>query len=253
MQDNLARAKLKRGEPVFGTLISEIENSFIVLLLADAGFDFFFIDMEHGAFNLSSVANMLKVARQTSITPLVRVPDGWYHLIAPVLDAGAQGIMVPRVETRAVVEQTVAACRYPPVGKRGIFPGKGNSNYRAVSFYDFARHANENILTIIQIESQVAVERADELLSVPGLDVALVGPLDLALSLGADPMDAVVQAKTQQVVAAAKRHKVASGIHVGNPAQVKLWQQRGITLLSCLTDLEILRSAAGNLAQELRR
>jgi 2-keto-3-deoxy-L-rhamnonate aldolase RhmA len=253
MQDNLVRAKIKRGEPVFGTMVTEIENPFIALILADAGFDFFFIDMEHGAFDLSSVATMLKIARQTHIAPLVRVPDGWYHLIAPILDAGALGVMVPRVETRAVVEQCVAACRYPPVGKRGVFPGKGNSDYRAVSLYDFARHANENILTIIQIESAVAVERVDDLLSVPGLDVALVGPFDLAVSLGANPTDAIVQAKIQQVVDAAKPHNVASGIHVADPAQIKMWQARGMTLLSCLTDLEMLRNATQNLVKELRQ
>ena len=253
MRDNLVRAKLKRGEPVFGTMITEIENPGIALVLADAGFDFFFVDMEHGAFDLPAVANMLKVARQTRIVPLVRVPDGWYHLIAPVLDAGALGVMVPRVETREIVEQAVAAMRYPPIGKRGVFPGKGNSDYRAVSLYDFTRHANENILTIIQIESRGAVERVDDLLSVPGLDVALVGPWDLALSLGANPTDALVQEKTQQVVDAAKRHQVASGIHVGDPAQIKMWQSRGITMLSCLTDLEMMRNAAQNLAKELRQ
>ena len=82
--------------------------------------------MEHGAFDLPAVASILRLARQTSIVPLVRVPDGLYHLITPVLDAGAMGVMVSRVETREVAEQSIAAMRYPPIGKRGMFPGKGN-------------------------------------------------------------------------------------------------------------------------------
>lgn len=96
------------------------------------------------------------------------------------------------------------------------------------------------------------MERADELLSTPGLDAVLVGPWDLALSLGVEPNDPLVEQMTLRVVETARRHHVASGIHIGDPAQIKQWRARGMTLLSCLTDLEMMRNAAHALRAALR-
>ena len=252
MRENLVRAKLKRGESVYGMIITEFDSPAIPVILADAGLDFFILDMEHGAYTLKSALHMLQTARLANITPLVRVPDGLYHIIAPALDAGAQGIIVPRVETREVAERTVAAMRYPPVGVRGIYGGKANNDYQPVKLQDYVRHANENILAMIQIESKTAVERADELLATPGLDGVLIGPWDLASSMGVDPGDAQVEVMIQRALDAAKRHKVACGIHLGDPVAVKRWQARGMTFLSCMGDLEMLRNSARALNEALR-
>jgi 2-keto-3-deoxy-L-rhamnonate aldolase RhmA len=251
LRDNIVRTKIKRGEPVYGTMVTEFEHPALPVILADAGFDFFFLDLEHGTFSLQAVATIVQAGRLANIAPFVRVPDGLYHLIAPVLDAGAMGIVVPRVETREVVERSLAAMHYPPRGVRGMFGGKGNNDYRAPSFLEYTRHANENILSIIQIESKRAVDSLDDLLTVPGLDVALVGPWDLALSLGVTPGDALVDEMTQKVVQAAKQRKVASGIQLADPEQIKQWRLRGMTLLSCLTDLEMLRNSAQALGKAL--
>lgn len=252
MRENVVRAKLKRGESVYGMMVTEFDSPAIPVILADAGLDFFILDMEHGAYTLKSALAILQTARLANITPLVRVPDGMYHVIAPVLDAGAQGIVVPRVETCEVAERSIAAMRYPPVGVRGIYGGKANNDYKPVKLMEYTRYANENILAMIQIESKTAVERADELLSTPGLDGVLVGPWDLASSLGVDPSDALVETMVQRVLGVTKRHKVACGIHLGDPTVVKQWQSRGMTFLSCLGDLEMLRNAAYALNKALR-
>ncbi len=252
MRHNAVRARLKRGEPVYGTMITEFGNPALPVILADAGFDFFFLDLEHGAFDLQTVAAIVQAGRLANLPPIVRVPDGLYHLIAPVLDAGAMGIMVPRVETRAVVERSLAAMRYPPLGIRGMFGGKGNNDYRAPAFLEYTRHTNENLISVIQIESQRAIQNLDELLSVPGVDAALVGPWDLALSFGVTPGDPLVEEMSQKVIEAGKRLGVASGIHVGDPEQVKRWRARGMTFLTCLTDLEMMRNSAQALAKALR-
>jgi 2-keto-3-deoxy-L-rhamnonate aldolase RhmA len=252
MRDNIVRAKLKRGEPVYGMMVTEFDSPAIPVILADAGLDFFILDMEHGAYTLKSALAILQTARLANITPLVRVPDGMYHVIAPVLDAGTQGIVVPRVETREVAERSIAAMRYPPLGVRGIYGGKANNDYQPVRLIEYTRHANENVLAMIQIESKTAVDRVDELLATPGLDGVLVGPWDLALSLGVDPGDALVEKMVQRVLDATKRHNVACGIHVGDPAVSKQWQARGMTFLSCLGDLEMLRNAAYALNKALR-
>lgn len=252
MRENVVRAKLKRGESVCGMMVTEFDSPAIPVILADAGLDFFILDMEHGAFTLTSALAILQTARLANITPLVRVPDGLYHVIAPVLDAGAQGIVVPRVETREVAERSIAAMRYPPLGVRGIYGGKANNDYQPVKLIEYTSHANENILAMIQIESKTAVERADELLSTPGLDGVLIGPWDLASSLGVDPSDSIVETMVQRALDATKRHNVACGIHLGDPKIVKQWQSRGMTFLSCLGDLEMLRNSAYALNKALR-
>lgn len=252
MRENIVRAKLKRGESVYGMMITEFDSPAVPILMADAGLDFFILDMEHGAFTLKSALVILQTARLANITPLVRVPDGMYHLIAPVLDAGAQGIVVPRVETREVAARSIAAMRYPPLGVRGVYGGKANNDYQPVKLMDYTRHANEQMLAIIQIESQTAVERADELLSTPGLDGVLVGPWDLASSLGVDPSEPMVETMIQRTLQAAQRHHVACGIHVGDPAVIKQWEARGMRFLSCQGDLEMLRNAAYALSRALR-
>ncbi len=252
MRENIVRAKLKRGESVYGMMITEFDSPAVPILIADAGLDFFILDMEHGAFTLKSALVILQTARLANITPLVRVPDGMYHLIAPVLDAGAQGIVVPRVETREVAARSIAAMRYPPLGVRGVYGGKANNDYQPVKLMDYTRHANEQMLSIIQIESQTAVERADELLSTPGLDGVLIGPWDLASSLGVDPSEPIVETMTQRTLQAAQRHHVACGIHVGDPAVIKQWEARGMRFLSCQGDLEMLRNAAYALNRALR-
>ncbi len=253
MRDNKVRMALKRGETVIGTMVTEMRSPAIALLFAHAGFDFMFIDMEHGAYSIETVADIIKVARLADIVPLVRVPDGVYHLIARVLDAGAMGVMVPRVETREQVEQAVAALRYPPVGERGCSTSKGNSDYQGGPLWEFTRHANEHILAVMQIERKAAIEHIDELLSVPGVDVALIGPSDLTLSLGApNPQDPAVQEAIQKVIEAGRRHGVATGIHLRNVEQLKVWRERGMTMLTYSTDLDLILSGARAGVQALR-
>ncbi|GAB4520026.1 MAG: aldolase/citrate lyase family protein [Anaerolineae bacterium] len=245
MRDNKVRAALKRGEVVIGTMVTDMRSPAIAMLFANAGFDFMFIDMEHGAYDLETVADIIKVARLAGIVPLVRVPDALYHLIARVLDAGAMGVMVPRVETRETVEQAVAALRYPPVGVRGCSTMKGNSDYQGGPLWEFTRHANDNILAVMQIERKEAIDHIDELLSVPGVDVALIGPADLTLSLGApSPQDPMVQEAIQKVIDAGKRHGVATGIHLRDVEQLKMWRSRGMTMLTYSTEVDFILNGA---------
>ena len=253
MRDNPVRRALKAGRTVVGTMIQEVRSPGIALLLADVGFDFFFIDMEHGAYDLETVADIIKVARLAGIVPLVRVPDNEYHLIARALDAGAMGVMVPRVETVNDVARAVAAMRYPPVGRRGYSAGKGNSDYRRVEMRAYTHHANENVLVIVQIERKAAVEHIDDLLSVPGVDVALIGPADLTLSLGAEsPHAPEVTEAIEHVFNAARRHRVAAGIHLRQVEGLLSWQAKGMTMLTYSTDLDLLREAATAALKTLR-
>jgi 2-dehydro-3-deoxyglucarate aldolase/4-hydroxy-2-oxoheptanedioate aldolase len=254
MRKNALRSVLQEGRPVFGTMIQELRTPAIVELMAVAGFDFVFIDMEHGAFNMETVADMIKIARLAGVTPLVRVPDDEYHLVARVLDAGAQGIMVPRVERRERVEQIVQWAKFPPDGCRGCSVLKGHADYRPQRQWEFAQHANRENMVILQIERKVAIEDIDALLSVPGVDAAVMGPNDLALSLGVDAgLDHPLMVESiHKVVTACQRHGIASGIHVADLSTLTSWMGKGMRFIVYSTDLNFLLKGAQSGLKVLR-
>ena len=254
LKPNPVKQALKRGQPQIGTMISESNSTGFIWMLANIGFDYVFLDMEHGAFDLPAVADMIKVARLAGLTPLVRVPGLAYHLAAQALDAGAMGLMLPRVETRAQAEEFVSYIKYPPAGVRGASAGRGHTDYGGPGPQELVRHMNEHTLVILQIERSRAIDNIDELLSVPGVDVALIGPFDLTISLGQESTGApAVDAAIQKVVDSAKRHGVASGTHVGDTATVLDWHRRGMTMLTCNSDLGFFKAGAQQTLDTLRK
>jgi 2-keto-3-deoxy-L-rhamnonate aldolase RhmA len=254
LRANKVKQALKRGEPVIGTMVSEARSPGFVWMLANAGFDFVFIDMEHGVFTLPEAADMIAVARLAGIVPLVRVPDLAYHVIAPVLDAGAMGLMLPRIETRTQAEQFVSFIKYPPVGVRGATAGRAHTDYAGASPRELVEHMNEHTLVILQIERRRAIDNIDDLLSVPGVDVALIGPLDLTVSLGEERMDApTVEEAIGKVVDSAQRCGIASGIHIADPEIVLKWRGRGMTMLACNSDLGFFNAGAKQTVFALRQ
>jgi 2-keto-3-deoxy-L-rhamnonate aldolase RhmA len=246
VRKNTLRQALQEGRTVLGMMIQECRSPAIPELMAVAGFDFIFIDMEHGAFNMETVADLLKVTRLTGMTPLVRVSDDEYHLVARVLDAGAQGIMVPRVESRDRVEKVVQCAKFPPDGRRGCSILKGHSDYHPEPLQDFCRHSNRENMVILQIERRAAIENIDDLLSVPGVDAAIVGPNDLALSLGIsnDMAHPLMVASIGKVVEACQRRGIPSGMHMGNLEALTHWMARGMRFIVYSTDLNFLLKGA---------
>lgn len=254
MRPNRLRALLQSGEFAIGTMIQEIRSPAIAIILAHADFDFAFIDMEHGRFDLESTANLIQSLRLAGLTPLVRVPDGEYHLIARVLDAGAEGIMVPRVETRAQVTQVVSSVRFPPLGKRGLSTTKGHNDFQSADPWEFTRFMNRENLVILQIERKEAVDQIEGLLDIPGVDGVVIGPSDLSVSLGVSKAldDPQMVMAIDKVVTAAKRRGLFSGIHAGMD-WISYWRPRGMTLLACGTDLDLLNNSFHHLSTQLRK
>ncbi len=254
MRLNRLRAMLQSGRFATGMMIQEVRSPAIAIILAQAGFDFAFIDMEHGRFDLESTANVIQALRLAGLTPLVRVPDGEYHLIARVLDAGAEGVMVPRIETREQVENLVRSVRFPPEGKRGLSATKGHNEFQPADPWEFTRFMNRENLVILQIERKEAVEDIDALLDVPGVDGVVIGPNDLSLSLGASKAvdDPQMQQAIGRVFEAAQARGMFTGIHAGLD-WIAAWRPRGMNLLACSTDLEMLNTSCKRLAADLKK
>jgi len=249
-----ARHTLAAGGCAIGTMISKFPSAALPRLLAAAGFDFAVIDTEHSHFSFGDIQDIARTAKPTDLSVFVRVTDAEYHLIARTLDVGAEGIMAPRVEDRETVKRVVDAARYAPIGKRGYGIGTIHSDYQSIAAPEVIRHMNENVLVIIQIESKAAVERLDDLLSVPGVDVAMLGVMDLSLSLGVpgEITNPAVVEHVKRVIEACGRHGVAPGIHLSDMAALKKWHDEGMRCLMFSSEEKILFSAAAAAVQELR-
>jgi 2-dehydro-3-deoxyglucarate aldolase/4-hydroxy-2-oxoheptanedioate aldolase len=239
------KARMKRGERIIGTMVQEVRTPSIAQILKEIGFDFFMIDMEHGAFNLETAAEIIRVARLVDIAPLVRVCGPQYELIARILDQGAAGVMVPRIETRADVEVLVQSMKYPPVGRRGMSSDAPHSQYDFKPLPELIETSNADTIAIAQIERRVAIENIDDLLSVPGLDAALIGPEDLSVSLGVpgQSTSGEVLGAIQTTIDAAKRHGLVSAIHMGSVEPLQGWLEKGMTMVMYGSDLDFMMAS----------
>lgn len=244
--------KLRRGETCIGTAITLADPSVTEALCPDM--DFFWIDMEHSSLSLESVKGHLMAMKGSDTAALVRVPWNDAVLMKPVLDAGADGIIVPMVENAADVVRAVAACRYPPEGNRGFGPLRP-LDYGRIDAQQFCREANDNIIVIVQIEQKIAVDNIEEILAVPGLTSIAFGPQDLASSFGhrAQPTHPDVIQAMEKVIAKAQQANIPVGISVGNdPKLLCDLADMGIQWLSMGADVTLMIQAGKEVGDKVR-
>ena len=230
MRINTTRERLAKGEVVYGCGLQVYRAPEIPRLFAAAGFDYVFIDMEHGSFNLETAHDMIIACRLAGITPIVRVGEVQYTLCARLLDQGAQGIILPRVEDPKVLEEALSWMRFPPLGKRGFGVNPTMVDYETRSMPEIIEHQNREVLAVVQFETVRAVESADELLSLKGLDVVMIGPADLSISLGIPGQfdNPLLVAAVDKVIAKCNEHGVVPGIQTRGIAMGKFWAERGM-------------------------
>lgn len=256
MEKNHVKRALKRGKTAIGTMAIEVKSPGFAQLCAIAGFDFLFIDAEHGTYSLEEMANIIQICRKVGMVPLVRVQDLAYHLIAGVLDAGAMGVMVPRIRTAEQVEEMVSYIQYPPKGVRGG-GGTGRSEfglaYQGMSSGEKLEYLNQETLAIAQIERKEAIENIDAIASVPGLDACVIGPYDLSISLGVpgEGNHPLMKDAIQKTIATCKKHGIASGGHMSAEALEYGWRH-GMRMLTCNADIGMLRKGCRDTVAQLK-
>ena len=239
MRSNALKERLKAGETAIGTMVQEVTSPAIAQIMHSVGFDFFMIDGEHSPFNPETVNGIVRVGRLLDMSPLVRVRALDYSLIAGYLDSGAMGIMLPRVESPEDAEGLLSYMKYPPVGVRGLSSDAPHSEYQFGPLGEFIEAQNNETLAIVQIERRAAIENLEAIVSVPGVDVALVGPEDLSLSLGVPGQTShpSVEAAIQRVVDVSTAHGVVPGIHLGSVEALAGWHKKGMRMLMYNSDL----------------
>ncbi len=213
MRNNLAKERIRNGQPAVG-LGFGFASAALVELAALAGFHFVFIDCEHGAMSVETVENLVRAAEAAGITPIARVPNQDPQTILRFLDAGVMGIVVPHIDTAEQARRAVASMKYPPLGERGLAGVRIASYGSGMPMAEYVKWANEQTMVIPLIESKTAVENIDEIVKVDGVDVLMIGPMDLSMSVvqRPDPSDPAVVAAIEKVVSAAQGAGKASAM-----------------------------------------
>ena len=253
MRTNHVRHKLKRGEPSIGTWLT-LPDPFAARLMARTGFDWLTVELEHTPTTFEAAATSFAIIADSGRVPLVRIPWNTGENIKRVLDIGAWGIVVPMVNSRAEAEAVVEAARYHPGGKRSIGGQLHAANFDTDPSTYYAK-ANEEILIVVMAEHVKAIENADAILSVPGIDAVFIGPNDLHASMGKPPCFDSDDRQFVEAVAhirdTARRHGVAPGIHVVDAAQAQRRLDEGFQFIAVASETGMMLAKANEIAKTL--
>lgn len=244
------RSRLRAGETLFGTMVT-LPCSATAEILAHVGFDWLFIDGEHGPLDMTDIMSILQVVGDRA-AGIVRVPTLDEASIKRVLDIGAAGVIVPQVNTVEQAEDAVRFARYAPEGERGV--GLGRAHGYGMRFEEYLKTANEQITVIVQAEHATAVENIDAIAKVPGVDAVLLGPYDLSASLGKMGMihDPVVTGAIDRITSACRSAGVPTGYFGATAKTVQPYIEQGHTLIVASVDTLLIGGAATALLEELR-
>ena len=242
-RNNRLKERLAAGRPAFGLWL-HLANPTVAHAMAAAGYDYLFLDNEHGPGTLTETARLIEVLSGTGVEPVVRVAWKDPVILKRVLDAGARSVMVPTVETAEEARMVVAACRYPPRGLRGFGPWREIGLTADVRGY--AEHAHEELLVICQIETVKSLANIEAIAAVDGVDALFIGPNDLSGSLGRflEFDHPEVSGAIERAFAAIRRAGKPAGIvPYGNRGALDLLKA-GYAMVAASTDLSLLRDGA---------
>ena len=244
---NAAKARLKKNELSIGIGVRLVRNVDIVKVIKAAGFDWLFIDHEHGSMSIETACEISVAAQDSGIAPIVRVPYGELAMATRVLDGGALGIVIPHVDTAEEAKEIADRLRYPPRGHRSVGGGQAQFDYAPMPLGEMTRQSDDNTLITVMIETPKAVENADAIAAVPGIDCLLVGSSDLSMEMGipGDTGNPKVQAAVDKVIAACKKHGKWPGMGGAYTDELlKIYTDTGMKFLLAGNDLPMLTGAA---------
>lgn len=242
MRPNPVKRALKAGQPSVGTWLS-LGSITASRFLARSGFAWLTVDIEHTQVDWETATHMFASIADAGCIALARVPSNRHENIKRVLDNGAHGIVVPMVNSRQEAQDAVSACLYPPFGTRSVGGSVHALNFGGNAVDYFAR-ANDEILIVLQCEHIQAVENADSIFSVPGIDAIFVGPNDLAASMrskdGKPPSGEATTQAMKHVLATCKKHGVAAGVHCFSPEEAWARIEEGWQFIAINSELRMM-------------
>lgn len=254
MKKNPVKRLLREGQPTFGTWLS-LGDLYATRVLARQGFDWLTLDIEHSAIDWSQAAMIFACIADAGCVPLARVPNGEHHYIKRVLDAGAWGIVVPMVDTVEQAQVAIRAAKYPPVGNRSLGGGMHSMNFGG-SAAEYFRHANDEILVVLQTESPTGIRNAEDIYALEGVDAIFVGPVDLRANMttkdGVEATDEQLEDALQAVVDAGRATGTPTGMHTMDPAAALRRAEQGMQFIAIGSELKFMSHRAAEVLKAVR-
>lgn len=254
MRSSRIKAKLARNEPVLVTSISFSDPS-LFELASIMGFDGIWLDMEHHAHSLQAAADYMRAARVGVSDVIVRPAKGEYMRLARMLEAGAKGIMYPRCDDAAEAAEVVRWAKFAPQGERGIDAAGPDAPYCSMPLRDYITAANHETFVVIQLEHAAAVDRAEEIAAVPGVDILMLGPADFSV-LGGFPGQLdhpqLVEAK-KTIAKAAKNAGIHWGTTCGTRQHIEESLELGARFICHGADILFIKRGLEQIREECRK
>lgn len=252
---NHAKRQLREGKLAIGLGLRQARTVDIAQILKTCGFDWAFIDCEHSSMSVDTAAQIAAAALAVGITPIARVPGHEHHHATRLLDNGAQGVVVPHVDTADEAQRIAAFCRFPPLGHRSMGGGLQQLGFARMPVADAARAVNDETLVVAMIESPRGVEHCEAIAAVPGIDALLVGTNDLCFELGIPGQfhDAAVLDAYKRVIDACRRHGKFPGM--GGLYTAEMFERcigMGVQLVLAGSDFSLLMQAGTARAKLVR-
>ena len=255
MAVNAAKARLKKNQLAVGIGVRLVRNVDIIKVMKAAGFDWLFLDLEHGAMSIENACEIATAAQDSGIAPIVRVPYGELAMATRILDGGALGIVIPHVDTAEEAREIADKLRYAPIGHRSVGGGQAQFDYAPMKMADMTKKANDNTLITVMIETPKAVRNAEAIAAVPGIDCLLVGSSDLSMELGipGDRGHIKIQESVDKVVAACHKHGKWPGMGGAYSDELlKLYTGKGMQMLLAGNDMPLMIAATKALQGRVR-
>ena len=252
---NNAKNRLDSGELALGIGLRQARTVDIGKIMKTCGYDWLFIDMEHNSMSIDTAAQISVAAQDAGIAPIVRVPGFQHFHASRALDGGAQGVVVPHVDTAEIAAEMVNNCKYPPVGHRSVTGRLPQVNFEAHPQDEVTRSVNNATLVVVMVETPAAVENVEAIAAVPGVDSVLVGTNDLCTEMGIPGAvgDARIQEIMERVIAACRAHGKHPGLGgVYEPPLMERYIRMGMRLILCGNDLTMMMAAAQERSSRMR-
>lgn len=237
----MLKEKLRNKELTLGSWIS-LESPAIAEIMARAGYDWLVVDLEHSVTGIEAAGALIRTIDLCGVAPLVRLTSNNPDQIKRVMDAGAQGIVVPMINSAEEAVKAVAATRYAPAGTRGV--GLGRAQGYGVDFQDYLKWQQDGPVVFVQIEHRDALSRLEEILTVPGVDGFIIGPYDLSCSMGIPGQFESTEFAEAMTLIRETAHRIGcpAGLHIVEPDLALLEQtiREGYTIIAYSVDIRIL-------------
>jgi len=252
---NPARAALERGEVSIGCGLRLARGAEIGRIMKSCGWDWLFIDLEHGSLTLDTACQIAVGALDAGLAPIVRVPNGEYSMATRALDNGALGIVIPHVDSAEEAREVVSKLKYPPEGHRSVAGGVPQFDYRSIKIGELTKSLNAATLISVMLETPRAIGNAKEIAAVPGIDVLLIGTNDLCAEMGipGDFADERVVDAYDKTVAACRAHGKWAGMGgIYDDKLMPRYIERGVRFVLAGADLSFMLAAAAHRTAFLR-